>query len=232
MLLKTISATGSDVVKIEDYSKGIVLKNIRRDSAIKVDLVSTNGEDRNVMPQMEIGVYADLFTSLTPREQINQTDGTAYVSIYIPFSLAGALAFNEDFYLNVSLTALNNRTIEVHNVDDVSVAPFERMLQVDRHDIKASLSEKKIDTSGYAMAFFPNEEPTKLETYDQNRKVTFGSQQIAMFNGENRIVERVDNGGTISFVLGTSNISFPVLYSDEVTVHKALNEMIMYLVRA
>ena len=232
-MLKTISGTGSDVFEIEEVSKGITFKNIRKDSTIKVDLVSTNGEDRNVFPQLTLAQYADLFTSLLPREQVNQSDGTAYKSIYIPFSLVGALPFTEDYKLKISLGNLNNRTIEVHNNDDMYLADFSRLIQVDRHDIKASRSEMKVSVSPYAFAFFPNEEPTKIEMYDQGRKVTFGAEQIARFNLENRITEQIENpADTFAYVLGTENIAFPVLNAREVTIHKDTKEMIMYLVSA
>jgi len=230
-MIKTISATGSDVVKIEDFSKGITLSNIRLDSTIKVDLVSANGKDRNVYPQMTVEQYIALFTSLTPREFITVSDNTAVEQFYLPFSLSGVLALTESEYYEVSLGNLNNRTIQVHNVDDLIVS--NSPIQIDRIDIKSSLSEKLIPVGGYALAFFPNEAATKLETHSGNRKITFDANQIDTFNKENRItIQSEDIDGNKIYQLGTQFPSFPVLQMSEITVHKANNEMIFYLLRA
>lgn len=232
-MIKQISGTGSGTVLIEDFSKGINLTNIRKDSTIKVDLVSGNGADRNVYPLMTIQEYADMFTSLLPREQVLISDNVAYENIYIPFSVSGVLPFTEDEHYVVTLGNLNNRTVTVYNVDDLFAVSFDRAIQVDRHDIKASLSEKVVPTNGYAMAFFPNDEPTKIEAYDDaGRKVSYDSVQIGMFNKENRLIEVIENpADTFTHVYGTENKSFPVQQTNEVTIHKGGTEMIMYLVR-
>lgn len=232
-MITQITGSGSAIVRIEDDSMGIVLKNIRKDSTIKVDLVSKTGEDRNVFPQMTLQEYAELFVSLTVRDAVNSTaDGTAYEAISFLFSVAGALPLNEDEYYNVSLGNLNNRSIEVHNLDSLFSASFAQAIQVDRYDIKASLSEKAVPTAGYAMAYFPNEQPTKMEAHVNNRKVTFGIEQISLFNRENRMIEVDKSIPNPAFTLGTEKLSYPVLQTEEMTIHKGGNEMIFYLVKA
>jgi len=231
-MLTQITGTGSYVLKVEDFSKGLIFKNVRRDSTIKVDFVSKNGIDRNVFPKLRFDEYAQLFTSLTPRDMILNHDGTAYTKIAFMFSLAGSLELTEDDYYQVTLENLNNRSIEVHNIDDLFISPLDRAIQVDRYDIKASLDEKQVDTMNYAMAFFPNEQPSKIETHVGGRKVTYGIEQIKMFNEENRLTEVNTGEAPHTYINGTLMPSYPVLQTEQITIHKKATEMIFFLVSA
>ncbi len=223
-MIKTLTGATTHTLDIDEPCMGLILENTRLTSTIKVERKRKSQPDKTVFPELTVRQYLELFGNIRQREQVTFHNATSLEHFHLPFSLNGTLMLNENDYYTVTIGSPQNNNIKVTTTDNPK---YGTPVEINRLDIKDDLSEKTIDVSSYSFAFWPFEKPTKIEYQYNGRKVTNYREQMQQFVRDNRFQFYI-SGDDLAVVNDT--LAFPIPQINNMVVHKATNEMKMYLV--
>lgn len=178
-MLKSFTGV-KEIIEVDDFSKGLILKNIPSAARIKVDRSSDKIGDTNIFPEMSVAEFVQLFQQILRVYPFVQETAGIYAKVNIPFSTLGVLTLDDSVRYVVTITNnTDTNEVEVYNWDSVAKGS---PIRIQRADVRGSLSEKNEDVKGIEYLYFPNGLPEKLELYvphgTDQRKVVLSKTQM------------------------------------------------------
>lgn len=240
--MKLASADNANelVFEIDVPSQGLIFGDgLPLGAKIKVDLISTNANDVNRIPEIDISDLFDINTYLgfDNMRSYNATDSVYQNSPIVLFSANGVLLFDDDIKYKVSLTNLGGATFDVINLDSSRVGS---PIVIKKAEVRATQPEK---TENYGnvdfLLFNGDHSPTKLthlvndglgkDGKEKYRKVEISLAQMEAYRKSfelsefETVAEEYGNG--------VSNLGFPINQLDAITLHHdtSLDEDMSYL---
>lgn len=240
--MKLASANNANelVFEVDIPSQGLIFGDgLPLGAKIKVDLVTSNDNDVNRIPEMEISDLFDINTYLgfDHLRSFSAVDQYYVNSPLVLFSASGVLPFDDDTKYKVSLTNLGGATFDVHNMDSSRLGT---PIVIKKAELKATQAER---TEKYGdidfLLFNGDHTPTKL-TYlvpdglgaagkQQFRKVEISLAQMEAFRQSFELSEL--EVGADDYSNGVVKVGFPIEQLNSLTLHHdtSLNQDMSYL---
>lgn len=227
MKLHSVQAAQTSTFEIDTPSMGLILSQIPEGAKIKVDLVTTNANDVNRIPEVTIEELMDIYCYLGLDHLRNHNvDGNYYErSPIILFSADGALPFDDDTKYKVTLSNLGGASFDVHNLDSAKLGtPF----LIKRGEVRSTIAER---TENYLnvdfLLFSGATEPTKLtflvndlmaDGKPKARKVEISKEQLGAYK-DSFEVSKLDTSGAAGYSNGLVSLGYPIDALDAITIH-------------
>ncbi|MEQ8220326.1 MAG: hypothetical protein RH981_18975 [Arenibacter sp.] len=234
MLLQKIqnSETGSFIVDVP--SQGLIIKGIDRSAKIKIDLVTSNSNDVNRLPEMSIETAVNISLAIAKRSAVISENADVYSEALILFSAGGVLPFDDDTKYKVTLTDLGATSdVEFHNLDSSALG---LPVVVKKAEVRSTQTEKTENYKEVDLLVFDDVLPLRLtHLVDDSRgsarepkfrKVEISPEQINAYSKSFRAV--IDKAGTITY--GLTVDVFPISQLNALTFHHdtSLDEDLIY----
>ncbi|MGX1930207.1 hypothetical protein [Flagellimonas sp. 2504JD4-2] len=240
MKLASAAAANELVFEVDVPSQGLILVgDIPSECKVKVDLITSNANDVNRIPEVYIEDLLDINTYIGADSVRTWDDNNAVHQNYplILFSAGGVLLFDDDTKYKVTFTELGGATFDVHNLDNSKLGV---PMVVKKAEVKQTQAER---TENYGnvdfLLFNGDHSPTKLtHLVNDNvgvngapkvRKVEIDEEQIKAYHASFEASQRATVGGLFSN--GVGSYGFPIDQLDALTLHHdtSLNEDMSYL---
>src|SRR5688572_10314397 len=117
MKLFELKGQEKQVLDIERNSMGLLFDYITKTAKIKIDRVENNANDVNVIPEIQVGLLAEILHQITDGAYVVKEDSfNQIVNFELLFSRAGVLRLDEDNKYRVTLTGLDSEKEAPFNV--------------------------------------------------------------------------------------------------------------------
>ncbi len=240
--MKLASAVAANTLTFEvtEPSQGLLFGNgLPLGAKIKVDLVTTNSNDVNRIPEMNI---ADLFDLNRYLGWDNVISYDATNSVYknsplVIFSASGVLVFDDDTKYKVTLSNLGGATFDVFNLDNSRLGI---PVIIKKAEVKATQAEKSENYGDIDFLLFNGGHvPTKIthlvsdgmgtDGKPKFRKVEISLEQMEAF----RQAFELSQFETVAeeYSNGVVKVGYPLEQLETITLHHdtSLNEDMTYL---
>ena len=240
--MKLASANNANelIFEVDIPSQGLIFGNgLPLNTRIKVDLVTTNSNDVNRIPEMSIADLFDINTYLG-FDRMRSYDALNSVYVNAPlvlFAATGVLLFDDDTKYKVSLTNLGGATFDVFNMDSSRLGT---PIVIKKAELKLTQAERTENYGDIDFLLFNGlHVPTKM-TYlqpdgigkdgkQQFRKVEIALEQMEAFRQAFELSQF--EIGAEEYSNGVVKVGFPIEQLNSVTLHHdtSLNEDMSYL---
>ena len=232
MKLASAVAANELVFEIDEPSQGLIFSDgLKLGTTIKVDLITSNANDVNRIPEIPI---TDLFeiNAYLGLDHTQNYDRTASVFVNAPlvfFSASGVLPFDDDTKYKVTLSNLGAATFDVFNMDNSKLGV---PMVIKKAEVKSTQAERTEMYKNIDLLYFNGgTEPTKM-TYlvdditadgaKRVRKVDISIEQMNAYKNafEASYYEVTDQ----QYSNGMQFIGFPIDQLEAVTLHHDTSE--------
>lgn len=236
MKLFELKGQEKQVLDIERNSMGLLFDYITKTAKIKIDRVENNANDVNVIPEIQVGLLAEILHQITDGAYVVKEDSfNQIVNFELLFSRAGVLRLDEDNKYRVTLTGLDSEKEAPFNVYNLDHSGLGRAIKISKAEVKSTLSEKETNIVGVDFLYFPNVAPYKVthlvkerfKGKEITRKVDLGIEQIRLRSF--KLATQTGSNVASLYYTWTKPV-LPVSGLDTVTIHHdtSLEEDLIY----
>ncbi|MBO0356296.1 hypothetical protein GO009_02450 [Muricauda sp. TY007] len=226
MKLHSVQAAQTSTFEIDTPSMGLIFEEIPAGAKIKVDLVTSNANDVNRIPEITIEELLDIYCYLGLDHVRNYDMGNdAWTeNPLVLFSADGVLPFDDDTKYKVTLSNLGGASFDIFNLDSAKLGT---PMVIKKGEVRSTVSER---TENYLnvdfLLFSGDTNPEKLtflvndliaDGSTQARKVEVSFEQMRAY--QRSFEASMYNLGNQTYSNGVYNIGYPIDQLDAVTIH-------------